>query len=218
MTDEERPRRSRAPRAIAEPPMAASAWPPRITLTSRGTSASRLSSYAFARRSSELTTVTSHPRPGRYLTSLATRMTPPPPTGGNSAERMATCGGPTGSSLKCSIAGSPSADHRVRRHDGLPLSCCEEGRATRHMCGIAGAIELRPTATAGAVVGRMVSRLDHRGPDDRGLYGAGPRGARHEPPIDPGHVAGREPADAFGRWPLLDRAQRRDLQLPRALR
>ena len=36
------------------------------------------------------------------------------------------------------------------------------------MCGIAGAIELRPTGTAGAVVSGMVSRLEHRGPDDRG--------------------------------------------------
>ena len=36
------------------------------------------------------------------------------------------------------------------------------------MCGIAGAIELRRTATAASVVSRMVSRLEHRGPDDRG--------------------------------------------------
>jgi asparagine synthase (glutamine-hydrolysing) len=41
------------------------------------------------------------------------------------------------------------------------------------MCGIAGAIELRPTGTAPSLVGGMVSRLGHRGPDDRGCTDLG---------------------------------------------
>ena len=36
------------------------------------------------------------------------------------------------------------------------------------MCGIAGALELKPTEQASSVVGAMIDILDHRGPDDRG--------------------------------------------------
>ena len=60
------------------------------------------------------------------------------------------------------------------------------------MCGIAGVVG---TESAREVVDRMVDRLHHRGPDDRGVWCSDGASSRPHPAVDPRSVAGRPPAD-----------------------
>ena len=61
----------------------------------------------------------------------------------------------------------------------------------------------------------MLPVLAHRGPDDEGSRPS-TVSLRHAATVDPGPDTGRQPADGVGERTLLDRLQRRDLQLPGA--
>ena len=108
-------------------------------------------------------------------------------------------------------------------HDQVPARAAASRRTRRRdhhlMCGIAGIVSLRDDLPPPELdqLGRMAGALEHRGPDEFGLYrdrraGLAPRAA-----LD--HRSRERPAAAHQRdRHALDRLQRRDLQLRRVAR